>query len=101
MEHEEQHFKSRSKATVLKSTFSETPCFWLWPLEILEAEQGLKEMIFWAKQHAAFLKSVLRINKTGEDDTGIKDQFLTTKETDLSNIWVPQVGDKSIVFLCD
>lgn len=47
MEHEEQHSNSRSKATVPKPTFPETLCFWLWPLEILEAEQ-----VFWPKEHA-------------------------------------------------
>lgn len=84
MEHEEQHCNSRSKATVLKPTFLEIPWLWLWPLKILEAVQGLKEIVFWPKGHAAFLKSVLRISKTGDNDTGIQNQCLTTRETDLS-----------------
>lgn len=102
MEHEEQHCNRRPKATVSKPTFPETRWFWLWPLKIPEAEHGLNEMVLWPKEHAASLKSVLRISNSGDNDTGIiQDQFLTTKEIDLSNIQVPQAGDKSMVFLCD
>lgn len=86
MEHEEQHCNSRSKVAVQKPAFPETPWFWLRPLEILEAEQGLYETEFWPKEHAAFLKSVLRISKTGDKDTGILYLFLTTKETDLYHL---------------
>lgn len=54
-----------------------------------------------AKGACCFPKVSMRMSKTGDNDTGIQNQCLTTRETDHSNIWVPQVGDKSMVFLCD